>query len=70
MNRTDEIRQKAAEAAELADQAMTDADKASWLRLAQSWLTLLNKPQGAAEQRFEDQVLRDGTKQTGSKGSH
>ena len=70
MNRNDEIRQKAAEAQELADQSVTEADRESWQGVAQAWLSRLNEPQSPAEQRFDEQLITDGTKQQASTKLH
>jgi hypothetical protein len=54
----------------MADRTRNPADKASWLRIAQSWLDLLPKPRQSAEQRFDAQSNDKGTGQDGSRSSH
>jgi hypothetical protein len=53
MDRFDEYRKRAAEAQAMADQSRNHTDKASWLRIAQSYLDMLPKPRQSAEQRFD-----------------
>jgi hypothetical protein len=40
MDKTEEYRRNALDAIEYADRARTEADKASWLRIAAKWLAL------------------------------
>jgi hypothetical protein len=70
MDKNDEIRKRAHEAQLMADQTRNQADKASWLRIAQSWLDMLPKPRQSAGQRFDAQVTAHGTGQTRSEESH
>ena len=65
-----EIRRFAHEAQEMADRSKNDADRASWLRIAQSWLAMLPPPARSAQERFEDEVKAKGTGQETSEGSH
>jgi hypothetical protein len=53
----DEYRRNAAEAQRQADRAISEVDRASWLRVAQGWLSLLKKPPRTVEEAF-DEVLR------------
>lgn len=70
MDRDEEIRRNAAEAQKWADQAKNDRDRESWLRVAQSWLSLLRKRQQRAADAFEGQVKALGTGQDDSHQSH
>jgi hypothetical protein len=70
MDKYDEIRKRAHEAQAMADQTRNPADKASWLRIAQSWMNMLPKPRQSAEQRFDAQSKDKGTGQDGSRSSH
>ena len=70
MDKYDEIRKRAHEAQEMADRTRNQADKASWLRIAQSWLNMLPKPRQSAEQRFDTAAKDQGTGQENSKGTH
>ena len=44
MDKNDEYRKFAREAQDLADRSRNDTGRASWLRIAQSWLKLLRPP--------------------------
>jgi hypothetical protein len=70
MSRDDEYRRQAAEAQEFADRAISAPDRASWLRIAQSWLALIRKAAPTEEQKFDDDAKARGTGQDESKGSH
>ena len=70
MDKYDEIRKRAHEAQEMADRTRNQADKASWLRIAQSWMNMLPKPRQSAEHRFDAQSKGKGTGQDGSQSSH
>ncbi len=70
MDNDHEVRRYAAEAQEMADRSWTDADRASWLRIAQSWLKMLSPQSGSAEDRFEDDAKVKGTGQEPSEDSH
>ena len=43
-DRDDEYRQEAADALALADKSKNERGKAAWLRIAQSWISLIQKP--------------------------
>ena len=66
----DEYRKQAADAQMMADQVISPVDKESWLRVAQSWLSLIRKPRQTVAQSFDDNVARDGTHQVDSEESH
>ena len=63
-------RKRAQEAQEMADRTRNQADKASWLRIAQSWLDMLPKLRQSAEQRFDAHSKANGTGQDNSRSSH
>jgi hypothetical protein len=67
MDKNDEYRKYAREAQNLADRSRNPGDKASWLRIAQSWLNMLPKPERTPTERFDDQVRDEGTNQDISK---
>jgi hypothetical protein len=70
MDKYDEYLRYAREAQELADHARNPDDKASWLRIAQSWLKLLPKRDLTLEDRFAHHVHERSTKQRHSDQSH
>jgi hypothetical protein len=70
MDKYAEYRKRAQEAQEMADRTRNQADKASWLRIAQGWLNMLPKPRQSAEQRFDAQSKSNGTGQDSSRSSH
>ncbi len=70
MTQDDQYRRYASEAQYLADQTKNAADKAAWLRIAQSWLGLLRKPAETPEQRFDANAKAVGTGQPDSDLSH
>ena len=70
MKRDEEFRRNAAEAQRWADRAKNDEDRAAWLRVAQGWLSLLKSKKRTAKERFDDEVIRQGTHQEDSKERH
>jgi hypothetical protein len=66
----DKYRQYAEEAQALAEKAISERDKASWLKIAQSWLRLLPQRTPTAEERFEVDVRERGTGQDTSDASN
>jgi len=66
----DKYRQYAEEAQALAEKAISERDKASWLKIAQSWLRLLPQRTLTAEERFEVDVRERGTGQDTSDASN
>ena len=70
MSSDEYYRQQAKDAQQLADKAQNDGDRASWLRIAQSWLSLLSKGAPTASEQFDDDAKRRGTGQDDSESSH
>ena len=80
MDKDDEYRQYAAEAQALSDRAQNPADKQSWLRIAQSWMQLVKRPneasastaraQESAEKKFDAATEARDTHQKRSDESH
>ena len=68
MNKDQEYRRLAAEAQELAERAKNANDRAAWLRIARSWLGLIQKP--TSVDAFEQAVDAQGTQQELSSSSH
>jgi len=66
----DKYRQYAEEAQALAEKAISERDKASWLKITQSWLRLLPQRTLTAEERFEVDVRERGTGQGTSDASN
>jgi hypothetical protein len=58
----DEYRRRAREAQRQADRAVSEADRASWLRLVQGWLSLLAPSQNPQES-FDRELADKGTGQ-------
>jgi hypothetical protein len=56
MDRYDEYRLRAAEARQFANKATSEADRAAWLKIEQSWLSLLAKPQRGGQKDPDDQA--------------
>ena len=52
-----------------ADRAVSDIDRANWLRIAQSWMALITGRQHSAEDAFDDAAREQGTGQDVSKQS-
>jgi hypothetical protein len=69
MNKQTEYRRYALDAQRQADHARRPSDKAAWLRIAQSWQSLL-KAGGSAEEQFDATVATTGTGQEKSDLSH
>jgi hypothetical protein len=70
MDRSEKYRKLAREAQAMADEVSNLHDKASWRRIAQSWLALMRGTQPPAEQRFDAESKAKGTGQDNSKESH
>ena len=66
MSDDDYFRRQAAEAQAQADRSLSGADRASWLRIAQSWLGLI-RGQPSAQESFERDERERGTHQDVSK---
>jgi hypothetical protein len=70
MHSEDEYRRQAAEAQKEADRAIHDDDRASWLRVAQGWLSLIRKRPQSDEEAFEARTKTEGTGQPASDASN
>jgi hypothetical protein len=70
MSKDNEYRQNAELARQQADRTTSKEDRASWLRIAEGWLSLLSRKKATPEQNFDDTTQRQGTRQHGSKESH
>jgi hypothetical protein len=70
MGTEDEYRRHAADAQKEADGARNDLDRASWLRIAEGWLSLLKPKPRVAEEAFDQLTADKGTGQDESKSSH
>ena len=66
----DEFRRQAAEAQREADKAISDVDKAAWLKVAQGWLELIRRPKQFASDKFDNQERIEGTHQKRSEAEH
>ncbi|WP_377831161.1 hypothetical protein ACFKHW_38585 (plasmid) [Bradyrhizobium lupini] len=69
MHSDDEYRRQAADAQKEADRARYDEDRASWLRVAQGWLSLIRKRR-PEEDAFEARSNAEGTGQPDSDASN
>jgi hypothetical protein len=69
-DRESEYRKQAKEAQQQADAAKNDADKSSWLQIAQEWLSMLPRRKPTAKETFEAKSEAQGTKQGKSDSSH
>ena len=69
-DRDDKYRQYAQEAQTQADRAILERDKASWLKIAQSWLEMLPKRHRSPQEEFDDRVRERSTGQEGSEASN
>jgi hypothetical protein len=69
----DEYLRKAAECQKQADMARFDFDREAWLRLAQSWMSMVKHPQSVAEasdRRDEDMRRKESqTSNTPARGT-
>ena len=70
MDKDDDYRKQAAYAQAWADRAINPIDKASWLRIAQGWLSLIRKPQQTEQEQFDEGAKARGTGQNKSESSH
>ena len=66
MTDDDYYRRQAADAQQQADRSRSGTDRASWLRIAQSWLGLIRGKQSATED-FDRGAREQGTNQDVSK---
>jgi hypothetical protein len=62
-NDHNKYRRFAEEAQSRADRALNDRDKASWLKIARSWLEMLPGRTRTAEEQFDDKARDLGTGQ-------
>ena len=51
-----EYKRQADDAQRMADRAISDENRAAWLRVAQGWLSLIKGPPRTAEQVFDDET--------------
>ena len=66
-DKLDEYRRRSREAEDQAQRALREEDRASWLRIAQSWLGLIPGSARSAGETFDDQERDRGTHQDVSK---
>lgn len=69
MGKNEEFRWNAALAYERAEKAGSDADRKSWLQVAQGWLSLVRNPLTESE-KFDAVAAERGTKQEQSNSLH
>ena len=69
MDQKDEYELNVREAQRMAENSITDADKAAWLRIAQQWLRMLRGLRGT-ETKQEDQSRWPAPRDDESKSSH
>jgi hypothetical protein len=65
-----EYRRQAADAERQARSAKNDLDRASWLRIAQGWLSLLRRRPQSDEEAFDAQTKAKGTGQDDSESTN
>ena len=70
MGTQDDYRRNAAEAQRQADRAISEIDRAAWLRVAQGWLSLLTKRPQTLEEVFDKGLADKGTGQDETKSSN
>ena len=56
-------RQQVVDAQKHADRAVSDIDRANWLRIAQSWMALIRGRERSAEDAFDDAATDQSTGQ-------
>jgi hypothetical protein len=61
MKSDEEYRRQAAEAEKQSRFARNDDDRASWLRIAQGWLSMIRKPAGSAQEAFDAETMAKRT---------
>ena len=69
MSNDDYFRRQASEAQQHADRSISEVDRASWLRIAQSWLGLIKSRERSGQEDFDDAAKERGTGQDVSKDS-
>ena len=62
MSSDDYYRKQAGEAQQQADRSISDLDRASWLRIAQSWLSLI-RVKLTGQEEFDVETRKRGTGQ-------
>ena len=62
MSSDDYFRKQAGEAQQQADRSISDLDRASWLRIAQSWLSLI-RVKLTGQEEFDLETRKRGTGQ-------
>ena len=65
-----EYRRQAADAERQARSAKNDLDRASWLRIAQGWLSLLRRRPQSDEEAFDAKTKAKGTGQDDSESTN
>jgi hypothetical protein len=73
MSNDDEYRKQANDAQGFANRAISDDDRAAWLRIAQGWLALIRKPrqsEQSASDKFDAADTKQGTHQKRSDAEH
>jgi hypothetical protein len=71
MSQSDEYRRNAKFAQDQADRTVNEKDKASWLRVAASWLGMIRKSQSEKDtDAFDVEADTKGTRQPDSDSSH
>lgn len=69
-DKDNEYRQQADDAQASANSAQTDRDRAAWLRIAQSWLSLVRRQPKTNLENFDVKTKAQGTGQKESGSSH
>ena len=64
MSNDDYFRRQASEAQQHADRSISDVDRASWLRIAQSWLGLIRGRTRSGREEFDDATKQRGPGKT------
>jgi hypothetical protein len=70
MTKSDEYRANAHECQRMADRTVNNAEKVQWLRLAQSWLRMLQRTDTSKADSFRGEEDARGTGQEDSHSSH
>ena len=70
MSKQDEYRRNAEHAEQMAERVTSQEDKASWLRVATGWLSLLPRKTSNGKEQFDGQAQALGTAQRRSDASH
>jgi hypothetical protein len=70
MSTDDEYRRNAEEAERQAQRAISDLDRAAWLRIAQGWVSMVRSRPQIPQESFDQEVSDEGTGQDESKSPH